>query len=156
MYRFLFLFVCMWIYCCASTIYWKDYSFYTQNCFCPFVKDHLTICESIYRLSILSHTSMCLFFHQYCIYSVSLIFGSFLSPILHCLENYSFKLIPELELCQSSDFVVKIVLLIPGLLPFHIILRISWSIFTKKLLGFKLELHWTYRSMTALNLRMTT
>ena len=64
-----------------------------------------------------------------------LIFVSFLSPVLHCLDNCSFKLFLEIRQSQSSDFVFLNCLVILGLLPFHTMFKISLPISTKKIAG---------------------
>ena len=62
-----FIFFCMWMSSCSSTIYGRDY-FAQLYCLCSYSKDQLTIWGSISGLSSLFHLSIFLFFsfiHQY-------------------------------------------------------------------------------------------
>lgn len=72
----------IWISSCYSTIYWKEYIFFIENCLCSFVKDQFTVIAWDYFLALYSASVgylpifwPILHYHGHCNIVVSLEFG---------------------------------------------------------------------------------
>lgn len=103
--------------------------------FSPLSKiSRLYLCGSISELSVLSHWSLCLFFHQYHATWLLSLYGKPWS----LFSNMS---LPTLFLSFSTALAVL------GILPFHINLWTCFHYLKNRLLVFGLRLHWTSRSV---------
>lgn len=112
-------FFCMWICSCLSTIFWIKYSFTFEWTWCPFRK-------------LIDHSCVCLLLNSQSYY-IGLYVSLNASNTLFLLP----KLCTEFQNWEYTNFF-KLLWFSRGLLPFHINLKISFSISTKK------KSHWNF------------